>query len=306
MPSILVVDDSAVDRRLVGKLLMEGSQISVETVGNGTEALAWIEHNMPDLVVTDLQMPQMDGLELVTTLRSLHPELPVVLITAHGSEDLAIAALERGAASYVPKSQLIEKLLGTVQDVLQRTGVEHNYEQLSRSMKRAEFGFELENEDALVENLVDLVRQIIVNIQACDSTEEMRVGMALEEALHRAIFCGNLELTSHQASQARAGCEDGYKLALERRWQPPYSNRKVYFDVRIQPEEARFTVRHEGPAIESAQGGELAELLASSEQSDRGRVLIQTFMDEVTIEQEGRGIVMIKRAVAADRICSAS
>jgi CheY-like chemotaxis protein len=306
MPSILVVDDSAVDRRLVGKLLMEGTQIHVDMVGNGTEALAWIEHDMPDLVVTDLQMPSMDGLELVTTLRSLHPALPVVLITAHGSEDLAIAALERGAASYVPKSQLIEKLLDTVQDVLQRTNADHNFEQLSRTMKRAEFGFELENQDTLVESLAELVRQILVNIQTCDSTEEMRVGMALEEALHRAIFCGNLELTSHQASQARAGCEEGYQLALERRWQAPYSNRRVFFDVSIRPSEARFTVRHEGPAIDSSNGEQLAQMLSSADQSDRGRVLIQTFMDEVTFEQEGREIVMVKRALAADRICSAS
>ena len=306
MPSVLIVDDSAVDRKLVQKIISEGSGVHVDAVANGTEALAWIEHSPPDVVVTDMQMPEMDGLELVTALRNMHPVLPVILITAHGSEELAILALERGAASYVPKSQLIDKLLDTVQDVLQRSGVDHSYELLSQALKRAEFGFELGNNDTLVENLVDLVRQVLVSIQTCDSTEEMRVGMALEESLHRAIFCGNLELTSHQAEQARSGCEEGYQVALERRQQAPYCDRNVYFDVSIEADEARFTVRHDGAGFISPKELELSQILTSTDQSDRGRVLIQTFMDEVEYEEEGRKMTMIKRAVAADRICAKS
>ena len=60
----------------------------------------------PDIVVSDLQMPEMDGLELVETIRREHPGLPVILMTAHGSEETAIQALRKGATNYVAKRNL--------------------------------------------------------------------------------------------------------------------------------------------------------------------------------------------------------
>ena len=104
MTIVLVVDDSAVDRRLAGGLLEKESGLTVIYASDGTEALVKLDTENPDLVVTDLQMPKMNGLELVGAIRHQYPLVPVILMTAHGSEEIAIAALEQGAASYVPKS----------------------------------------------------------------------------------------------------------------------------------------------------------------------------------------------------------
>src|SRR4029077_2239382 len=81
---------------------------------NGKEAVEQFEQQMPDLVVTDLQMPEMNGLELVELVRELHPGVPVVLMTGFGSEDIAREAIEKGAASYVPKHDLAAELVETV------------------------------------------------------------------------------------------------------------------------------------------------------------------------------------------------
>ena len=81
-----------------------------------------MKESPPDVVVTDVQMPEMDGLEFVTAARDLHPDVPVILMTAHGSERCALEALERGAASYVPKSQLVDTLLASVMQVLSLRG----------------------------------------------------------------------------------------------------------------------------------------------------------------------------------------
>src|SRR5688500_5446588 len=105
MATVLVVDDSAVDRRLVAGLLKQ-SNLQVEMAETGREALDCLRATPIDLVVTDLQMPELDGLGLVRHVRDHGPHVPVILITAHGSEDLAIEALHAGAASYVPKSEL--------------------------------------------------------------------------------------------------------------------------------------------------------------------------------------------------------
>ena len=117
MSTVLVVDDSAVDRKLVGTLL-EKSEISVQYASDGFEALDVLHQADVDVVLTDLQMPDMDGLQLVDAIRSQHPLVPVVLMTAHGSEELAIDALERGAASYVRKRNLANDVVLTITRVL--------------------------------------------------------------------------------------------------------------------------------------------------------------------------------------------
>ena len=113
MATVLVVDDSTVERLRAGALL-ERRGIQVVQAANGREALEALTQSPPDLVVTDLQMPEMDGLELVERARTTNPALPVVLMTAHGSEEIAVQALRRGASSYVPKRFLARDLADTV------------------------------------------------------------------------------------------------------------------------------------------------------------------------------------------------
>lgn len=93
MPNILIVDDSATDRALAGKLLECGQDVNVTYAEHGREALELIAADRPDLIVSDLQMPEMDGLELVTAVREGYPSVPVILMTAQGSEQIAAEAL---------------------------------------------------------------------------------------------------------------------------------------------------------------------------------------------------------------------
>ena len=110
MATILVVDDSPVDRHLAGKLLEKHAGLTVAYATDGRDALTVMERSAPDLVLTDLQMPEMNGLELVEEIRIHYPTVPVILMTAHGSEEIAIQALRVGAASYVPKRNLAKDL----------------------------------------------------------------------------------------------------------------------------------------------------------------------------------------------------
>ena len=93
MPTVLVVDDSAVDRRLVKGLLSKGTDIQVELAASGEEALERVSQSPPALIVTDLVMPGISGLELVARVVESHPEIPVILMTGKGSEETAVLAL---------------------------------------------------------------------------------------------------------------------------------------------------------------------------------------------------------------------
>src|SRR5579871_2983303 len=85
--TVLVVDDAAVDRRLTGAIIEHRLGWRVEYAENGAAALAAMERAAPRLVLTDLQMPGMNGLDLVTAIRQQYPSVPVVLRTAFGNDD---------------------------------------------------------------------------------------------------------------------------------------------------------------------------------------------------------------------------
>ncbi len=154
MCTVLVVDDSAVDRHMAGAIAqkMEGWQVSFAS--NGREALEALRQRTPDVVLTDLQMPEMDGLELVQAIHAEHPLVPVILMTAHGSEDLAIKALQSGAASYVPKKCLARDLADTLEGVLIASQTNRREQRVLDSLVRHETQFALDNDVAVVAPLV--------------------------------------------------------------------------------------------------------------------------------------------------------
>ena len=95
MSRALVVEDSPDHAKMI-RFLLESGGLKVEHVNSGLRALEAIERGVPDILVTDLMMPGMNGLELVETLGASHPCLPIVLITAFGNEDIAAQALRHG------------------------------------------------------------------------------------------------------------------------------------------------------------------------------------------------------------------
>ncbi len=301
MAKILVVDDSAVDRTLVAGLLSRDSSLSIEAVENGTQALERMQSAPADVIVTDLQMPELDGLGLIKAIRVHHPNVPVILMTAHGSEALAVEALEAGAAHYVPKAQLAEKLADTVEQVLALMRADRSFEQLAECLTLAEFTFLLDNNAALVDPLVDAVQRLVSVTHLCDPTTRLRVGIALEEALLNAIYRGNLQLGFEelQEDRVRLVSGNGVSVVEERRRQAPYRDRKTLVRIAVTPQEIRFTVRDEGPGFDVLPLAKADDPSAVVREGGRGLVLIRTFMDEVSYNPTGNEVTMIKRRTAS-------
>lgn len=102
MAKILIVDDEANLRKVLRTLLAQDGH-QPHAVADGFAALDFLKHHELDLVITDLKMPQMTGLELLHQVQKLRPGLPVILITAHGTVDTAVSALKNGAFDYITK-----------------------------------------------------------------------------------------------------------------------------------------------------------------------------------------------------------
>ena len=104
MVRIVILDDRETNRKIFSKLA--GSiepGVTVHSFGNPVELLGWLEHNTPDLVVTDFKMPSMDGAEFIWRLRALPHcgEIPVIVITVYEEREFRLRALEAGATDFL-------------------------------------------------------------------------------------------------------------------------------------------------------------------------------------------------------------
>ena len=108
---ILVVDDEGPLREMLQRGLSQIGEYSVETAQNGQEAIEKIEKDIFDLVLTDLKMPEMDGLELLKMIKGTRPEIMVILMTAYGSVESAVEAMKVGANDYITKPIDFNELL---------------------------------------------------------------------------------------------------------------------------------------------------------------------------------------------------
>ncbi len=118
LPTILVVDDEAPVRHFL-KLLLERLGYSVDTATGGPDALRKCANRTYDVVLTDLIMPRMDGLEVIRRVKEVSPETEVVMITGYPSSETIIAATRAGALDYLPKSPDPEHLAVLIEKAMQ-------------------------------------------------------------------------------------------------------------------------------------------------------------------------------------------
>jgi CheY-like chemotaxis protein len=291
MATVLVVDDSAVDRIRVEKLLAKEGHSVLSAVG-GRQALEILGREPPDLVLTDMQMPEMDGLQLVEEVRANFPAVPVILMTAHGSEEIAVTALQKGAASYVPKRNLARDLPETIASLLDVAKAGRNQQQLLQSLIHTESHFILNNDASLIPSLIGHLENNLKRMQLCDENGLIRVAVALREALVNAIQHGNLEIGSELREKDD---KQYYALIEERRQQEPYQDRRVHVYAKESHREALYVIRDEGQGFDPSTLPDPTDPSNLDKVSGRGLLLIRTFMDEVHHNPVGNEITMLKR-----------
>jgi CheY-like chemotaxis protein/anti-sigma regulatory factor (Ser/Thr protein kinase) len=293
--TVLVVDDSAIDRRLASGLLEKNGSYHILLASSGRDAMETMKSHPIDLVLTDLQMDEMDGLELVEAVRSEYPLTPVILMTAKGSEEIAVQALEKGAASYVAKRRLQQDLMEIVRQVIENSDENRMQSRLMHRLVRNEFSFVLNNDLSLVHSLVKYLQHTLRCVRLVDEVDRLRVGIAVEEALLNALYHGNLEVSSDLKEQdANLFEETARKRCLEE----PYRHRRIFVDALVTRDFARFSIRDEGPGFNPHSLPDPCDPQNLEKPSGRGILLMRSFMDEVTFNATGTEVTLVKRGVA--------
>lgn len=292
MPNILVVDDTNTDRALATGLLRKAGATDLLEATNGLEALDVVDANDVALVVTDIQMPEMDGFELVTSLRSRRPDLPVVLMTAKGSEEIAVRALQAGAASYVPKAALQRDLVTTLERVLGTAHAERERRRLVSQLEFTEARFHLENDLDTIVAFVGHLRDQLAQLGLWPTADLVRFSMALQEALFNAYYHGNLSVRDEVPEYDPQAY---HEVAERRQREPEFAERRIHVHVRCTPEEAVYTITDEGKGFHHTEAPDPDDPANMDVAGGRGLRLMRTFLDDVRFNEAGNEVTLVVR-----------
>ncbi len=262
---------------------------------HGLAALETLAHAVPDIIVTDLLMPELDGLQLLTAVRKRYPLVPVILMTSHGSESIALEAIRQGAASYVPKESIASDLRETIHRLLAISSCKRSQVWLLGRMTRHQSTFCLENNRLLFAPLIQYLQDGAAQFGLWGDNERNRIGVALEEALANALYHGNLEVGSELRER---NLEAYYKTIDTRRGQSPYQERRIEVEADFSFDRAVFVIRDEGPGFDPTILPDPTDPANLTKPSGRGVLLMRAFMDDVVYNARGNSVVLIKNRQA--------
>lgn len=178
--SILLVDDDLDILKALSRFLV-GREFSIHTATNGQEALDQIEARPPEVVVSDIRMGGIDGIELLQTVRLRFPGIPIILMTGHGDSS-AISALQYGAFDYLKKPIKLQQLLACIERARGRRQLEDQLLQRSRSLlwpKKSIGDAELSRE--FLDELRKMASAMSGDIQKIESLWQAQLKNSIEE-----------------------------------------------------------------------------------------------------------------------------
>jgi CheY-like chemotaxis protein len=269
--------------------LAKNAEWTVAFAGNHKEAVEQFQQHTPDLVVADLEIPEMKGIEFVELIRELHPGIPVVLTAAFGGDEVVGEVSQTGAARYIPKDELDADLGNTMSQLLataRRQQIRNGLQSLE-----SDFDFEFENDPLLLATLTHELRQNICERGLFNESECLRFVTAVEEALTNAYYHGNLELDS---DLRELDGNDYYELASQRRCQVPYCNRRIHVHARINADQVCITIRDEGSGFDHSQVPDPTDPEFLDRPHGRGLLLMRSFVDELHFNDLGNEVTLVK------------
>lgn len=289
--NILIVDDSPVERSLALRLLTENLGCTANEADSGEEALLRVRMTPIDLLLTDLRMPDIDGLDLLRQVKEEDPLLPVVVMTGQGTEETAVAALQGGADGYITKRRLAADVVGVVRSVLGAAERGRSRARLLQHLTRQSMEFELENDLKQIAPLQKMIVESCHQMGVVTERDRVRVAVAIEEAVSNAMIHGNLEVSS----KLREELDNSYEELIRQRQQDKlYSSRRVHLKCELTRELARVTIEDSGPGFEVSEIPDAREVDRISLPSGRGILLMRSFMDAVNYNETGNRVTLVK------------
>lgn len=187
MAKILVIDDEKPIRNTL-KEILEYEDHSVETASDGFEGIEKAKETKYDIILSDIKMPQMDGLEVIEKLMGICPEVPIIMISGHGTVETAVEALKKGAYDFIEKPLELNRLLVTIRNALERKDLIVETQVLKRRVSKT---YEMVGESEPITKIKEMIDRVAptdarVLITGSNGTGKELVARWLHEKSQRA------------------------------------------------------------------------------------------------------------------------
>lgn len=158
MPKILIIEDEAAIRRVLVKILSEENDTyEVDEAEDGLIGIEKIKKEDFDLILCDIKMPKMDGVEVLEAVKKIKPEIPIVMISGHGDLDTAVNTMRLGAFDYISKPPDLNRLLNTVRNALDRKELVVENKLLKKKVGK---NFEMIGESEAISHIKDIIEKV--------------------------------------------------------------------------------------------------------------------------------------------------
>jgi len=158
MSRILIIEDEAAIRRVLKKIISEESDAyQVEEAEDGLAGMDLIKNNDYDLILCDIKMPKMDGVEVLEKTQKIKPEIPILMISGHGDLDTAVNTMRMGAFDYISKPPDLNRLLNAVRNALDKKSLVVENKQLKKKVSK---NYEMVGDSEAISHIKDIIEKV--------------------------------------------------------------------------------------------------------------------------------------------------
>lgn len=292
---ILVVDDEDIIREVIASKISKSLGYEVSQANNGKDALAEIDRAMPDLVVTDIKMPEMSGIELLSEIRKRRVSVPVIILTGYGTMEDAIAAIRLGAKSFIKKPFDINQIISLIENIFAVHQETADVQEVVPFIRSQSFTIRIPNNYIYLSKVINYVFATVRDCWEMDSSRLNDIKVALYEALLNGFEHGNLAVDKEDKAKClMLGHNEYRKYLLEHMEEPRNRGKSITVFVSIDPIRSEVRVLDDGAGFDHSRFDEDLDPEAFMKTYGRGLFLIKSLMDEVSFNDRGNMIRFMK------------
>ena len=164
MSKILIIEDEAAIRRvLINIISNENDNFQVDEAEDGLAGFEMIEKTDYDLVLCDIKMPKMDGVEVLEKIQKIKPEIPFIMISGHGELETAVETMRMGAFDYISKPPDLNRLLNAIRNALDKKQLVVENKRLKKKVSKS---FQMIGESEAISNIKSMIEKV-TNNESC-------------------------------------------------------------------------------------------------------------------------------------------